>query len=157
VRVVVTSLGLIALPLEVFGMFAPGQAMAPTLLRPALTPSQSPTSLQESGEEFAQVLTNWWECPRRSILPPIMPAPSRRCGPRAWIFLCSSRRGRVSLTRGRVPDYRPGHVGRAHRAAARAGPGGLVQWRHPALAQTERLATAVSGIVDATDVATTVP
>jgi hypothetical protein len=32
-----------------------------------------------------------------------------------------------------------------------------VQWRHPALAQTERLATAVSGIVDATDVATTVP
>ena len=54
-----TSLGLLALLLGVFGMFAPGQAMAPTFLRLALTPSRSPTSLQESGEEFAQVLTTW--------------------------------------------------------------------------------------------------
>jgi phosphonate transport system substrate-binding protein len=50
-------LELIAPLLGVFGIFASGQARPPTCLRLALTPSQSPTSLQDPGEEFAQALT----------------------------------------------------------------------------------------------------
>jgi len=86
-------------------------ALQPTPLRLVLTPSQSPTSLQESGEEFARVFTQLVETPVKVYIASDCPGVIEAFAlAKCRSGLCASGRLRPCLPRGWVSHHRQGYL-----------------------------------------------